>query len=273
MIDPDLQPAPILQERLVDVPWQSAATARLPGTVPVANGDWLRVDDAYSAQMVLRDRVLRLRTDDVHVLRNGARDAAQELLSEVLSLLSEHPDFGVSDDHVLRPDGKWVALDPDNPLMTLGRLVQQDFCILQNTGTEHVLTGAVLCFPASWTLAEKIDRPLSGIHATVPVYTDDIARRVQRMFNGVQVGRALWRVNLLVYAKADLFQPRCVGDPRADDPQDPGGFIRSERQCISRLSRSGAIVFSIHTTVVSRASLTRVEHAAMTRHLAEIAAH
>jgi hypothetical protein len=31
------------------------SAARLPGLQPVAEGDWLRVDDAYAGQMAYRD--------------------------------------------------------------------------------------------------------------------------------------------------------------------------------------------------------------------------
>lgn len=257
MIDPGLQSAPILQSALAEVPWQNRATAKLPGTGPVEPGDWLRIDDAYAGQMELRARLLRRCRDKVHVLRAQAVEAARELLSEVLEVLKTRDDFDVSARRVVRPDGEQIDIDPEAPLITLAHLVQEDFCILQRRDgeDEHALTGALLCFPASWTLAEKIDRPLTAIHDTVAPYTDDIARRVQRLFDGVRPGRTLWRVNLLRYRDADLFQPRPVADRRRN-PAGMGHFIRSERQCISRLPRTGAMVFSIHTTVVRSDALS-----------------
>ena len=145
---------------------------------------------------------------------------------------------------MLQNTGVIVSLDRDAPLLTLGRLVQEDICLLEKRGEEHVLTGAVLCFPANWRLAEKINRPLLGIHAPVPEYDENIARRVQRLFDGVRVGRPLWRFNKLSYSDADLHQPY----KKTDGDVTP--FIRSERQCILRLPRTDAVVFSIHTFVV-----------------------
>ena len=85
--------------------------------------------------------------------------------------------FHRSDAGITCPDGHVQPLDFDDPLRTLGQIVQEDICLLQKRGDEHVLTGAVLCFPASWRLADKAGRPLIGIHDTVPEYDSDIARR------------------------------------------------------------------------------------------------
>ena len=152
--------------------------------------------------------------------------------------------FEARGDNVLRPDGMEVVIDRDDPLGSLGRLVQEDICILQKRGDEHVLTAAVLCFPANWRLSEKAGRPLTVIHEPVPDYDTNIARRVQRLFDGVRVGRPLWRFNRLHYVEADLHQPyrqRASGEVR---------FIRSERQCVVRMPVTGAVVFTIHTYVV-----------------------
>ena len=121
---------------------------------------------------------------------------------------------------VRRPDGVTVAIDRADPLGTLGHLVQEDLCLMEKRNEAHVLTAAVLCFPASWRLAEKIGRPLEAIHAPVPEYDPKLARRVQRLFDGVQPGRPLWRVNALRYADPALHQPR-ARVPRARRPICP----------------------------------------------------
>jgi len=113
----------------------------------------------------------------------------------------------------------------------------------------------VLCFPASWTLSEKFMQPLIGIHDTVDDYDEGIARRVQRLFDGVQVGRPLWRFNALWYADASLHQPHSVDDRRKQVDDATAPYFRSERQCIIRLPKTRAVVFSIHTYMLARASL------------------
>ncbi len=254
----------VLHDRLPFAPWADPRTRRLPGIVPVDPGDWLRVDEAFAGQMALRAMLMADRPALVHALDPGAMPAALELLDRVLVDL---PGLGyqVGAQQVLRPDGVGVALNRAAPLLTLGHLCQNDFCLLERRGEEHVLTGAILCFPASWTLAEKFLRPLIGIHGNVPVYDGSVAPRVQRLFDAIRPEQPLWRANALHYEDADLYHPRSEAEPRRK-PQGLGGFIRSERQCLVKLAVSQAVVFSIHTYLIRDAALTPEQAAALMEH-------
>lgn len=231
---------PILQSAL---PEAQSGQPRLPGTQPCGADDWLRVDEVYAPQMAYRAQLLADRPTAVLYENATTRAVAGEVLTEALKIL---PGLGfVADDAAVTcPDGRRVPINLDAPLHTLGHLVQEDICILEKQGDEHVMTAAVLCFPANWRLAEKINRPLTGIHDPVDEYDANIARRVQRLFDGVQVGRPLWRFNKLAYVDADLHQPykRAVVDEMP--------YVRSERQCILRMPQSGAVVFTIHSFVI-----------------------
>jgi hypothetical protein len=207
----------VFQTHLPVAPWREPAMARLPGVQPLDMADWLVVDEAFAGQMALRDRLLAERRKAVYAMTPGAEDAAEELLALVLEHLG--PGYGREGGVVQRPDGVRVALDAEPPLVTAARLVQEDLCLMQRApGGEHVLTGAVLCFPASWTLAEKIGRPL-------------------------------WRQNALVYVDPALHQPRPEAAPRREAP-GAGRYLRSEKQCLLRLPSSGAVAFTIHTYVI-----------------------
>ena len=92
-------------------------------------------------------------------------------------------------------------------------------------------------------------KPLVRIHDPVDEYTDRIAARVQRLFDGVQDGKPMWRANALRYHDAALHQPRRENDPRPVGAPD-APYLRSERQTVLRLPQSGAVAFMIHTTVV-----------------------
>jgi len=249
---------PILQSHLPFAPWMEARTARLPGTQPVDGEDWLRVDDAFAPQMAERDRLLGSSAPVVHALLPQAVPAAAELLDMVLDRLTRMPGYKVTPAIVVRPDGVPVGVDRATPLMTLGRLVQEDLCLLQSgAGGAHLLTGAVLCFPASWTLTQKIGKPLTGIHGPVPEYDANVALRVQRLFDALRVGQPLWRANALIYDDPTLHQPRMEGVDRPRPVQRL--YVRSERQCLIRLPQSGAVAFVIHTYLVRLADLTAPE--------------
>ena len=253
----------ILQRSLPHTPWSDPRLSRLPGTQPLDFKDWLVVDDAYSAQMAERDRLIAEQPAAVCALDASAREAGEELLELVLGDLDGRPEFRIAADGVTRPDDVLVPLDRTAPMQTLGRLVQEDFCILQPGGEgEHILSGAILCFPSEWTLAEKFMRPLSRIHRPVAPYDANIAARVQRMFDAVPPGRVLWRANAHPYDDPSLFMPRPEVPPRRR-AQWSAPFVRSERQCILRLPEAGAIVFSIHTYVLRREDLSPEQRATL----------
>ena len=254
---------PILQKSLPFYVWCDPRLTRLPGILPLQDDGWCVVDDAFAAQMAERDRLILGAPQLVHGLLEVGRPAAEELYDIVLARLAKTEGYVVEPLRVTRPDGGVVALDRGQPLLTLGRLVQEDLCLMLKDGDEHVLVGAVLCFPASWTLAEKLGRPLIGIHGTVKPYDGEMAKRVQRLFDMIRVENPLWRMNALVYVNPDLHQPRREGDPRTD--RRGGDYVRSERQCLLRLPVSDAVLFSIHTYVVRIVDLPAEPRAALAR--------
>jgi dimethylamine monooxygenase subunit A len=249
-----MQDQPILQDRLPHLPWLDPRTRRLPGILPVEGQDWLRWDEVHAAQMALRDRLIAGQPEVVHALLPEARPAASELYGIILDRLRSDPGYRLSGTTAIRPDGVAVPLDPEQPLLTLGRLVQEDLCLMERRDEEYHLTGGILCFPASWTLAQKIGRPLTGIHDPVAAYDADIARRVARLFDAIRPDQPLWRMNFLTYDDPALHQPRLETERRPRPTQHV--FIRCERQCLLRLPVSRAVVFAIHTYVVDSDSVT-----------------
>lgn len=236
------------------LPEDMRAARPLPGIAP-ERGPWLRVDEAYGAQMARRIALLDGARDKVLYEDPAAAPACEELLETVKQVL---PDLGFRLDgsRVTCPDGRCVDIAPMSPLLALGHLLQNDFVLMEKRGDEHVLSAAVLCFPASWMLQEKAGRPLTAIHVPVAEYTDNIAARVQRLFDGVRVGQPLWRFNQLWYDDPDLFQPRSTSAPRhVGAGQATGPYYRSERQTLLRLPDTRAVVFAIHTYVLERADV------------------
>ena len=252
----------ICQKTLPIRPWESEATRRLPGLNPVAPGDWLRVDDAYAAQMARREELIAGRRETVYRINPGAKAAAAEVLALVLAELQGKAGFGIDGGRVICPDGRQVRLAGIDPLLTAARLVQEDLILMQKAGDRHVLSGGVLCFPASWMLEEKFGRPLDAIHAPVAPYDEKMAQRVERLFAFLRPEAPLWRANCLLYSDPELFQPRREGDPRplADGPPY---WVRVERQCLLKLPASGAVLFSIHTCQVPLDSLGAADRRAL----------
>ena len=230
---------------------------KLPGTRPISPDEWIICDDAFSQQMALRDELIKTRRDKVLAISDQAYEAAVELSKMALEFSIKSLGYQKSNDEVIRPDEVSLKIDLSNPMKFLGRLVQNDFCILQKVGEEHVLTAASLCFPASWSLEEKFLKPLIDIHIPVKEYNEEIAKRVQRLFDGLQVSRPVWRFNALYYEEPDLFQPRSVNQPRKKPAPNQVNYFRSERQTLIKLPETRAIVFGIHTFVIKIQNLEK----------------
>ena len=251
----------ICQDHLPDAPWMQAHTRKLPGIGPVALADWIQIDDAYAAQMARRDELIADHLKDVHALMPEALPMAQELLAHVLA---HRPETKIDKGLATRPDGVEIPLDFDAPLQTLGRLVQEDFLIHELQGNAHVLVGAILCFPASWALADKFGKSTIEIHEPVEEYDEGVAARVERMFRLIRPEQPLMRRNALRYADPELFQPNRAGD--AGRVGNRGEFIRSERQTLVRLPQTQAVVFSVHTYQVRHERLTPEQKAGLEAH-------
>ena len=63
--------------------------------------------------------------------------------------------------------GEFVTTDPNDsvdPLIRLGKLTQEDWCILEwdESQQAYVLTAGIVCFPMRWSLQVKFNQPMSG---------------------------------------------------------------------------------------------------------------
>lgn len=248
----------ILQRRPAVAPWMASHMLRLPGTVPIAPEEWLQRDEAFAEQMAYRDRLIAERPEAVHALADSAAPAASELLATMVGHLDGAAGYVREGGAMRRPDGVSVPLDGP-PLLVAGRLGQEDFVILEKPeegAAEHVLTGAILCFPSNWTLAQKFGKTLSRIHLPVESYDAEIARRVQRLFDFIRPDQPMMRANLLLYGEAELHNPRVEFDRHR--PEVPR-YLRVERQTFLRLPVSRAVVFGIHSYVVRPETLPEEE--------------
>lgn len=236
--------------------------ARLPGLQPVPEGEWLSRDDAFDAQMAYRDRLLAERRADVAAELGEVEQAERDLLDAVLAHIAGDAGYRRQGDAVTRPDGVTVQLGADRPLVTAARLVQEDMLVMEKGASAHLLRFGVLCFPASWSLRQKVGRGMAGIHAPVERIDDKMNQRIERVLSALQPGNAVWRANVLCYNDPNLFQPRLESEKRPFDPAKPL-FIRVERQGLRRLSPSNAVVFTIHTWLTPIERLTPEQAASL----------
>jgi len=216
--------AMILNSNLPIKAWLDPQTARLPGVGRVAIEDWLTQSDTYDAQMTYRRELMAAKREAVFQPTPDAEAACEEL-RDIICAEGGHP-----------------KSDAAHPLIDAASHVQEDLCILQKRGESHLLTAAVMCFPSSWDLRDKIGRSIDSIHEPVPEFSN-VSNIVERMLSAIRVEQPLGRANFLIYTDPELHQPRGEGIAKPIDPKAPR-YIRVERQTFRRLPETLAVVYT-----------------------------
>lgn len=243
-------------------PYEPGPFRMAMGLTAVAEPNWLEFADDHATQMAERRRLLAAQPESVLACLPEAEVAAAELL-EILTahLCAHHAQWFSLEGGVLhnRLLDEQIDLTAGQPLAVCGRLVQEDFCLMQPHEDGHHLTGAVLCFPTRWSLHDKLGKPLPTVHEKVPFYGDRLANPVERFFSSLKVGRLAQRLNWSVIDDAALFQLTGKGRDGIDSDITEANaltqlYLRVERQTFRRLPRSGAVVFGIriHVTRLDR---------------------
>ncbi|HSK38262.1 MAG TPA: DUF3445 domain-containing protein [Arenibaculum sp.] len=241
------------------LPFEDGPFRMAMGLQSLAVADWIEIDGHYAADMALRRRLLADRHADVHVVRDEALPAAREVLERLAGFLPMRfpRHFGIEGGRLVnRVTGEaWNPADPGPPpLEVAGRLVQEDLCLLVENEGVPVLAGGLLCFPNRWRLAAKVGLPLAAVHGPVALYADRLARPVDRFITHLKPERPVWRLNWSLHDDPAPFQPEAAASADGTAPVTPldaGGrlFLRVERQTLSRLPRTGAVLFTIRTYI------------------------
>lgn len=193
---------------------------------------WLQFDADFCDDVRLKRELLRSRPSDVLAVTDDAADATRELLAHVVDHLARFHPHQPREPEVGVPELQAAAL-----------LVQEDLCLLTKGDEGWVLSAACVCFPSRWRLTDKMGASVAAIHAPVPGY-DAISDPVDSFLDRLSVDRPMWRTNWTLLDNADRYQP----DRPATRVKNPGDWtFRVERQTLSRLPVTGAVVFTIRT--------------------------
>ncbi len=154
---------------------------------------------------------------------------------------------------------------PQAPLEWLGRQVQEDLVLLAPEPQRGFpLVAGVVCFPNMWGLTEKFGQPLAHIHQPVPGFAEHIGHSTQLLFERMKPQRPVWRLNwsILPLDRLNLAPQFFAENAQAAQRLTPTtigerGMLRVERQTLTRLPATGAILFTIHTYQASLATVAR----------------
>jgi len=231
-------------------PYDGSSQPFTVGLKPIEEDVWLEPDPFLTTHLGEKERLFAADPDIVFRQEQGTEDAQRE----VLALVADHLDrchrgsHRVSGDAVLIvEDGRNIVLADAPALLTASRMVQEDLVLMRPGPDGYRLVAASLCFPSSWSLAEKFGQSMTGIHDNVPGFNGGrMGQMVARIFDNLRAGQLLERFNWSIYPDGDLHhpQPKQVRVDIADSAL-ARLFLRVERQTLRRLPGSGDILFTI----------------------------
>ncbi|MDN2580533.1 DUF3445 domain-containing protein [Aquibium sp. ELW1220] len=252
-------------------PYDGSATPFTIGLRQLDLATWLEVDRHYEAYLAQK-----------HALVGRDRDAVFRAEPDTLAAQAEV--FGLVRDHLIggfpsifpgtrQWEAALAALDrvgseDHPPLLAASLLVQEDLVLMRRGADGWRLAAASLCFPSSWSLAEKFGRPLDEIHGPVPGFGAGSrpAELIARMFDNLRPDRPVERMNWSLQTDAELHKPmssrqrdaRAAARPvRFGETPADHAFIRVERQTLRKLPVSGDVLFTIRIFVDPMAVLAR----------------
>jgi hypothetical protein len=202
------------------------------GLAPISPDCWLEGERCDPAPR--KDALLTQASADVWGEADGSRIGQAEVLALVLARFSVDASTDCG-----RP-----------PLLAAARLVEDDLCLMEKRNGHWTLTAASLCSGSFFTPAEAVGKALHELHGPVPGFNDRFLTRVSRIFDNIVADVVLERRNWSVVNSGALSLPRAapvrglIGEIAATDAPSVL-YLRSERQTIRRLPRTGGVIFTI----------------------------
>lgn len=147
---------------------------------------------------------------------------------------------------------------------------EPDWLVLQGTMNEEPrLVAGEVVFPSSWSLPAKLGQPMSAIHQPVPGLEETlgagIATFLQKLQPGICFGRENWGLSA-----DDALNHHPAHKSPGPGPQATleTTWVRLEHQFLTRLKKTGAILFGIRVSCHRLDDVTRHQEARLGMHRA-----
>ena len=218
------------------LPYLAGPPSLAPGLAPIDTERWLVPDTEAAAWLPAKTVLMRTHRDLVFA-DTGIPAVIEELADAVMAVTG-------------MGEAIW-----ESPLEMAAARVSDDLCLLMpNADGLWTLRAASLVAPTFWSLADKIGEPLTGLHGPVPNANPGLVNRIARMFDGLRPGHVLERFNWTVQAGSSRFTPsseplKAMARTAPEDAALELLHLRVERQTISKLPETGAVVFTIRVCI------------------------
>jgi len=262
-----------------EIPWDEDPLVfnfhnEIPGKVKMHTrklelDNWVKIDKSYPDQMKERARLWKLYPEKIHVTQTDESavackwelfDILVEYLPQRFPYIFEKREKCIYN-KVLDEEVSTQRDDPECPLIRAGRLTQEDWVIIEWDDEEqgYKLTSGIVYFPMRWSLQEKFQKGIAGIHMPVKPFMEHLVKHVYDIFKKMLPSNPLWRANWAVFnnleGPLDLYSP--VSSISRNNENETTKFegektgkiltFRAEYQTLRKLPKTKCIVFGIRT--------------------------
>jgi dimethylamine monooxygenase subunit A len=240
-------------EQDISAPWSVLGQPLTLGLRPCTEADWLCLPDPFcapehvaariSSDIALRRELFTAHRQKIFQHATVAENAITELVGVIEENLSSY-----------HPALNFKCFESEHQLVSAALNIVDDILLLapasNATGKRWILKAGFLAFPAHWSLAEKMDRPIEAIHAPVPGLNDRLGNHIGRFFDAMVANAIAKRRNWTIQIDNRLFAPnRHDISGLSQNDMDTRCFVRVEDQRLRKLAGTGWIVFTIRTSL------------------------
>ncbi|CAH6722258.1 hypothetical protein CLIB1444_08S05402 [[Candida] jaroonii] len=246
-------------------------------TMGIRNMDWsswFEIDNQWFK--FHREKLNRLEKYDTSLYETTkeALPAAYELLEEMREYLPkrypsmfESTEYGIHNkatDEDVNFMGKYRNFNPAkktgvDPMKLAALLVQDDLAIMmESKDGQYILKGGAIILPGFWKFRDKFNMTLENIHTSgdVPKFKEKLQSGMEKFFVRLTCDKPVVRNNYFLQTDDQLGWSVSIGNEfkgkvgwgTADEATEIEKIhLRSERQSLRRLPKSGAIIFTVRT--------------------------
>ncbi|MFW6412935.1 MAG: heme-dependent oxidative N-demethylase subunit alpha family protein [Oceanicaulis sp.] len=152
-------------------------------------------------------------------------------------------------------------------LLAASGLVSDDLVVMEKRDGDWVCTALTLSAPTFFSVDLAFEGGLAALHGPVPDGAR-LARRIGRVFDGLRPGLVLERFNWTLQPGAERHTPDAAplrAEAARLDPCEAADrlHLRVERQTISRLPQTGAVLFTIRVCLDPADALENADRTAL----------
>jgi hypothetical protein len=206
--------------------------------------NWLEAGDDLNSQVLERVELAESARDVVYQVLPGYDGAITELLTRLVSNLSQfHSErYLCESNRVIHiATGAAADLTAEDSLLQIARIIAEDLVVLARENNEWKIVAGAVLFPSRWKLTEKIGKGMDAVHAPVPGYESALAPYMTATFDKITADRPVWRKNWSLHSTAHLHQPTSIHEPALPSEY----WWRTERQTLTRSHIGEFLYFTI----------------------------